>query len=116
MEPMPQPFAAPSRAAVSAIAAAGSIAAVVRADGGGGARVLRFEVRAVAGERTPLQWAGPAELERLRARAAQLAELLAEAAELARRGLPIALEEDEAFALAILAGDPALVRELLGRP
>jgi hypothetical protein len=77
---------------------------------------MRFEVTAVAGERTSLLWAGAAEVERLRARAAELAALLAEAADLARRGLPIALEADEAFVVAALAGDLALVRQLLGRP
>jgi hypothetical protein len=74
---------------------------------------MRFEVRAVDGVRTPVLLAGPIEVERLRARAIELEALLAEAAEIARRGLPVGLTEDEAFALAILAGEPALVRQLL---
>ncbi len=47
---------------------------------------------------------------------AELEALLAEAAEVARRGLPIGLTEQEAFALAILSGEPALARQLLERP
>ena len=77
---------------------------------------MRFEVRTLAGAPTPVLLAGPVEVERLRARVAELEALLAEAAEVARRGLPIGLTEHEAFALAILSGEPALARQLLERP
>ena len=116
MEPMPELCERPRPAHFARSAAAGPSATTEPDDQEGQPRALRFEVRAVAGKRTPLLWAEAAEVERLRARATELAALLAEAADLARRGLPIALEADEAFVVAVLAGDPALVRQLLGRP